>query len=177
MSEVFDVVVLPVCAETASEALARIIPSVAMVVRDLPGLGSFVYREPANPRKFSDLIEDLAERLSAVVGKALLILYDSRVGFRHSRLYTNGAVTRYYGEVDAIFVLLDENGRPRLNGKQYEYSELEELGEDEEYETIHNAIELGLMELGWVDEGRPVGLDGRREGGPWEEIHLTMGRL
>lgn len=106
-----------------------------------------------------DLPEDekIARTLSGRLGKALLVLYDDRCGLRHSALYEAGDMVRTFGEEDEIWVALDEQGQPDLDGARYRWEEIRD-DVDGEYETLVNAIDAGLKAFGvpsLVDSRRP----------------------
>ena len=53
-----------------------------------------------------------------------------------------------FEEADEVYVLLDEDGEPLVDGERLK---LAGMDSDQEYDTIENAIELGLQSLGSGD--------------------------
>ena len=109
---------------------------------------------------FTFKMDGVAEHLSITFGFALLVRYDDRIGHRSSAYIVDGRLQSSYGEEDEIWVLLDDNGEPLLSGPRFHTSELDP-DPDVEYETIENAIQLGLKDFG---------------AGDWEILHAAMTR-
>ena len=108
---------------------------------------SVVYRVEKNRHKliFDRRIEYLASQLSLEVSTVLVTRYDSRTGHRSSILFKEGLPLYSFDENDEIWVLLDEKGNPLIDGEKFSINSLKD---DEEYETIWNAIQLCLQALG-----------------------------
>ena len=104
---------------------------------------------------FTREIDGLAEHLSNVTGRALVLRYDSRLGHRSSRLYIDGRQIRAFGEDDELFVPLDDDGEPVLSARPVRRDEFEAGAE---YETVRNAIQLGMDALGVGDWKALVGV-------------------
>lgn len=85
---------------------------------------------------------------------ALVYLYDSRSGYRESRLFRGGRQVASFGEADELWVPTDASGEPIHSAQRLSVGQLEP---GVEYETIMNAIDLGLhalsqsYELAWED--------------------------
>jgi hypothetical protein len=86
----------------------------------------------------------MCRSLSIPFGRALLVRY-SRLGHRSSRLCIAGEETACFGKDDELFVPLDDRGYPITSATPKSRFEWEP---NEEYETISNAIQLGLERLG-----------------------------
>jgi hypothetical protein len=72
-------------------------------------------------------------------------------------LYVDGKLIKEFGEGDELFVPLAENGEPIKTAPRIK---LADFIAGEEYETIQNAIELGLAEFGsgnWLDLKQVIG--------------------
>ncbi len=98
---------------------------------------------------FSDEFDELGSALSSTFGRALVVRYDSRIGHRSSSYCEGGNELCRFGEEDEVYSPLDDDGA--ITGVRVSFDELDE---EEEYETIENAIELGLRRLGagrWED--------------------------
>jgi len=76
---------------------------------------------------------------------ALFIIYDDRTSTRISARYDGGILVRTFGPEDERFVPLLPDGEPG-EGPVLTASQLDP---EAEYETVVNAIELGLRDLGW----------------------------
>lgn len=96
--------------------------------------------------KFSSEIEYVASQISLSFSKALLIRYDDRVGYRESIVFQKGYSIKRFDLADEIWVMLDDGGEPIVNGKQFTIEQIED-DDDDEYETICNAIQLGLESI------------------------------
>jgi hypothetical protein len=160
MSEVFEGVISKVSAATARSAVEDIGIPLSLDVSELPGQLSVIYRsDPRQSSAFSSEMERLAREISKRFSLALLVRYDSRIGHRSSSLYVDGNLRKRFGQNDKLFVPLDEDGEPLTTGPRAKFTE---LVDGEEYETIQNAIELGLAELGGVN---------------WPDLKLLIGRI
>lgn len=111
-------------------------------VKNLDSKTFLVFEE--NTRQFSDEFENIAVYFSKKFNKVLLIRFDSRISYRYSAVYEDGIKTYEYDENDELFVLIDEDGEPIIDGLRFQQSEFEP---DEEYETIINAIQLGFEKV------------------------------
>ena len=98
---------------------------------------------------FSEEVERLGAERSSRLGRALVARHDSRIGHRSSSFFEPGRLAARFGEEDEIFTPLDAGGS--TTGARFR---VEDRDEGEEYETIENAIPLGLDRLGadsWED--------------------------
>ncbi len=86
-------------------------------------------------------IDRLARSLSTRFSDALIVDYDSRLGYRQTRIYASGELRRSFDKDDELWVPLDESGEPM---KEAPALKCADLLEDEEYETIRDAIDLGF---------------------------------
>jgi hypothetical protein len=111
------------------------------------GLRSISRTDTRETGPASEEMEHIAEQVSEVTGSALLFRYDSRIGHRSSTLYERGKPVREFGLADERWVRLDEHGERILNGRTYSADELDP-DPNAEYETLQNAIELGLDAFG-----------------------------
>jgi hypothetical protein len=97
---------------------------------------------------FPGKLECAATALAKSFGQVLLVRYDDQIGHRSSALYESGREKVAYGEEDEIWVLLDDDGAPDMSGPRLRVDQLDP-DPDVEYETIENAIQLGLRDFGW----------------------------
>ena len=103
------------------------------------------YRQNDN---FLSFAVRLSLYLSTQFDNALLVIYNDQTGQRISVHYIKGEENSRFTVDDEIFIPLDEQGEPVLSAKRLT---LYELDEDEEYETVENAIELGLKKFGGLE--------------------------
>ena len=96
---------------------------------------------------FSPEMEYVASQVSVLFYQAILVRYDDRVGYRESIIFQEGYPIKSFNSADEIWVMIDENGEPIDNGEKFTIEQIED-DDDEEYETIYNAIQLGLELLG-----------------------------
>jgi hypothetical protein len=108
-------------------------------------LSAIVLGSTPSPRRRQDQLDELAKTLSHRAGRCLVVEYDSRTGTRSSKLFENGDHILDFGEEDEIYAPLDRHGQPKTDGLRLRLAELDPA---EEYETIQNAIELGMAKLG-----------------------------
>jgi hypothetical protein len=106
--------------------------------------------------RFASQVDRLAVELSGRLEPALAIDYDSRSGYRAARLFMCGSLASSFGAADEIWIQLGQDGYPLPDGPRLAMAELQD---DQEYETIENAIELGLQALGQGD---------------WDKIHEIL---
>jgi hypothetical protein len=99
-------------------------------------------------RDFNSSFPVIAQKLSTQTHNSLLVLYDDRIGYRYSCMYTEGIFTKEFTPEDEVWVMVDEGYEPLLE-KYFSAMEVsEDENEDNEYKTMWNAIELGLDEMG-----------------------------
>jgi hypothetical protein len=158
MSEVFEGVLLASPFNEVQKAVRTLPSSLSLKVEKLDDLSVVSRNDQVGRPQFSQEIEQVATGLSNILGKALVVRHDSRIGHRTSELFINGNMERAFDEDDEVWVLLDEDGEPLVDGKRFK---LADLDPDQEYETIENAIELGIQSLG---------------SGDWKELRSFMGR-
>jgi hypothetical protein len=101
---------------------------------------------PREQALFSEKMEELASQLSRFESSALLVRYDSRMGHRSSSLFVGGDQVQTFNEDDEEYVPLDDLGEPIVSARPVHISEFDPT---QEYETIRNAIQLGLDALGF----------------------------
>ena len=158
MSEVFEGILLASPFNEVQQAIRTLSPSLSLQVETLDDLSIVSRNDQVGRLQFSMEIEPVAADLSKIIGKALVVRYDSGIGHRTSELFINGNMEKAFGEDDEVWVLLGEDGEPLVDGERFK---LEELDPDEEYETIENAIQLGLQSFG---------------SGDYKELRAFMGR-
>jgi hypothetical protein len=149
MSTIFEGILCPAKPEQVQQALLDTEIPWNLALSDLPSdLTAVVREDPRSALVFAEAFDGLAEFLSDRLGTSLVIRHDDRIGHRSSKLYRNGELVQAFGEDDELYVLLDEEGEPISDGERFS---LRELDPDEEYETVKNAIQLGLDGLGRGD--------------------------
>jgi hypothetical protein len=111
------------------------------------GLWAFLPISARSDRPSLEALAGLALEISAAHGHALLLQYDDRSGFRSAALYRDGTLARVWSEADELWVPLDEEGEPMTSSQPLRTEELVQDG-DQEYETIKDAIQLGLEAFG-----------------------------
>ena len=157
MSEIFEGVLVRNERAELERALAAVASPLSLAVAAVsPGVWAAYRDDPRGSAAFSEEVERVAREISAVLGRALVVRYDSRVGHRSACLYQQGALGRHFGEADETYVGLDAKGYPLEKGQKYR---ADELDPNKEYETALNAIQIGLEALG---------------GGDWNELHALM---
>jgi hypothetical protein len=148
MSVVFEGIIVHCDAEAATHIRQMITPIPRFGVGSLETDVTIVYRnDPRDEAHIDAGVEQLAASLSREVGIAVVVWFDSRVGYRASLVFVQGQETASYGEDDERYVLLDDDGQPPVGAEQCSLAQLDSA---QEYETITSAIELGLAHLGKV---------------------------
>ena len=145
MSEVFEGVLSLAGGEVARQIASGLLQGIPLETGAIGEGVAVVFR--ANPRQkaaFSEEMETLAAALSRSDQPALLIRYDSRVGYRSANLYRNGRLDRTFTTDDEIWVPLDEAGELVLDGPQ---CRAEDLDGEREYGTLRDVFDLGLDSL------------------------------
>lgn len=134
-------------------------PPLSLVVGEINSSLFIVFRAS---RYFSQETDAIASYISTILNKALVIRYDDRVGHRTSALYENGRLVITFGENDEIWVMLDDDGNPIIDGSKFTAVQVDAVikSGDVEFETIRNSIELGLEAFGH---------------GNWEEVFDFIG--
>ncbi len=90
-------------------------------------------------------VERLARKLSTNFSRGLLIDYNDQVGYRSAKIYENGECVKEFDADDELWIPLSENGEPNLKASPVRSSE---FLEDEEYETVKDALDLGFEAFG-----------------------------
>jgi hypothetical protein len=145
MSEIFEGIVSPAQATSFAEVHGREC-GLDLETHDIGDGLTAVYRsDPREEATFSSKMDELAAEVSRQAGKVLLARFDSRVGKRSSAIFENGERRQMFAEADELYVPLDEKGDPVRDAPPLT---LAMLDPKEEYETIQNAIQLGLRALG-----------------------------
>ncbi|BAY81410.1 hypothetical protein NIES267_08860 [Calothrix parasitica NIES-267] len=100
-----------------------------------------------NSRNFFYDLEYVASQISIIFSQALLIRYDGRVAYRESTVFQEGYPIKKFDLADEIWVMLDKGGKPIVNGTQFTVEQISD-NDNEEYETVYNAIQLGIKSIG-----------------------------
>src|SRR5262249_30741889 len=101
-----------------------------------------------NRRNFGEKGDTLAAILSQLCEEAVLVRYDSGTCYRYSALYRGGKLVHQYTLADELWIPLDSEGNPVL-AERAGHSHEQQPGL--EYETLKNAVQLGLEEVGYKD--------------------------
>ena len=145
MSEIYEAVIVFGEPEVVHNALAALGSTIELrrilVVRNV----SAIYRVAERDEPFkSGEMQSVATSLSIPLEAALLVFYDNRCGINAAFLFRNGLMVRQFGEDDELWVRLDEDGEPEMDGPHLTVDELEDA---EEYERIRTPIDAGLTVL------------------------------
>ena len=161
MSEVYNCLIIP--QPLAKVALVYVKMAHSDVPYDFKPLNAemtlMYHQAPRDDYRFAEQMDEIAAGLSTHLGVVLAFEYDSRVGHRASREYRNGDLVASYGEADELWVQIDEQGYPIPTSERFH---VDELLDDVEYETIENAIDLGLKAI---------------SAGRWSDLHDLLGDL
>lgn len=146
MSEAYEGVVFRSDERTARRVFAALASPLRMRLVRL-GRGAFgIYRVAAGTDAFDQpAVERIAERASGVVGQAVALFYDNSCGVRVAVIYAGGRRGREFGDGDAWWVPLDDNGEPVASGLRFRVTELRR---DKEYDCVYSAIDAGLEAVG-----------------------------
>src|SRR5262249_52827123 len=102
-------------------------------------------RDARESDTFQPEMERIAQAISLAADSALLVRYDGRVGYRASQLFQRGRPVREFSLADERWIPYGPDGMPDVNGPTYA---ADELDPDREYDTAHDAIQLGLEAFG-----------------------------
>jgi hypothetical protein len=94
----------------------------------------------------TDAVLTLASATSFSFGSSLAVFYDDRIALRASTVYANGVPIKQIGEEEELWAPLLVSGDPDTSARPLHASELLS-GPEHEYETIANAIGLGITAL------------------------------
>lgn len=153
MSEAFECVVVAATKSVVADRL-HILAGLAenhVLEVDQIGSHSVVYWTFSHRRDFGKFGEDVCATLSRFFDRAVLVRYDSGACFRYSSLYIEGIHDKSFQLADEKWAILDDDARPDPSQGVFMTSE---MLKSKEYETIENAIQLGLKEVGFGDWGR-----------------------
>ena len=114
----------------------------------LPDLSVLHVRNARQEGSFLDVLAELGPTLSRGVDQAMVVAYDTRTGTRIAVLFERGELRAEFGEEDELWVALDEKGEAIAGSDQLR---LDELLPECEYETVWNAVQLGLREMGKLE--------------------------
>jgi len=146
MSGAYEGVVFRSDARTARRAFAALAAPLRLRLVRL-GRGVFgAYRVAGRADAFDPAaVERVAERMSAVVGQAVALFYDNSCGVRVAVVYESSRRGREFGDGDAWWAPLGEDGKPMAGGPRFRVTELQP---GEEYDCVHSAIDAGLAAMG-----------------------------
>jgi hypothetical protein len=147
MSEIFEGIIYLASPTEAGAVFQKVVSQTALrlALTQLEGSVYALYRNDERTKAaFVPEMDRLGRGISFDIGEALVARYDSRSGYVSSELYNNGKLSKGFDEDDEVYVLLGEDGMPLVQGKQFRYADLDP---DEEYDTLYNAIQLGLDEM------------------------------
>jgi hypothetical protein len=151
MSEVFEGVIVSADESALRWAFNDLHSRLALRLTRL-SLSIFgIYRFEYTEGRLFDLpeLERIAQRLSKGFDSVLVVFYDNRAHAMGSALFSGGQLIREFGEADEIWVGLDEDGTPALDGPRYSGDDLPE--EFDDGECIRTAIDAGLEAAGFGD--------------------------
>jgi hypothetical protein len=154
MSEMYEGVVVAGNPEQVRQAFRTLASLLTLRLVCLVDEVFGVWRVAERADPFSTLeVENVAAHLSAVLDStALAVFYDNSCGVRAAVLYEHGQPSREFGQDDELWVLLDEEGEPLVEGSKFRP---DELREDEEYTCLWSAMHAGLDVLGVADKVEP----------------------
>jgi hypothetical protein len=149
MSEVFEGVVVSADESALRGAFNDLHSHLALRLTRLSPSIFGIYRFEYTEGRLFDLpeLEQIAQLLSRKFDSALVVFYDNRAHAMGSALYSGGRLSREFGEADEIWVGLDEDGEPALDGPKYHGDDLPE--DFDEGECIRTAIDTGLEAAGF----------------------------
>ncbi|MDX2239048.1 MAG: hypothetical protein NW224_00010 [Leptolyngbyaceae cyanobacterium bins.302] len=150
MSCLFEGILSPTSLTEAEKFLGEISTNIVLKLGEInDSTYVFCRWEPLrNKFIFLEEMEYVASQVSiSTSSTSLLIRYDGRVSYRSLILFENGVLSQVFDEFDEIWVRLDENGEPNIGGGRFSNKDVESDNENE-YEILTNAIELGLNILG-----------------------------
>lgn len=144
MSTVFEGVLCATCLDNALCIIQQISFNFKLKAEKINNHLSAIYRLETDGKRivFSLKMEYVASQISLRLSQAILVRYDDRIGYRMSVVYQEGNPIKSFGLEDEIWVMTDEDGELIVNGKQFNIEQIKD--DEEEYETIYNAIQLGL---------------------------------
>ena len=145
MSEVFEGIISPTQVTSFAEVNGRE-RGLELETHQIGDGLTAVYRSDPRPEAaFCSKMDELAAEVSRRGERVLLARFDSRVGKRSSAIFENGERRQAFSEADELYVPLDERGDPVRDAPPLTLAMLDPR---EEYETIQNALQLGLRALG-----------------------------
>lgn len=144
MSYLFEGVLSPTSLTKAEEFSKGISTNLVLKLRRInDSTYVFCHWEPMrNKFIFSEEMEYVASQVSISTSRSLLVRYDGRVSHRSSILFEDGVPSQIFDESNEIWVRLDETGEPEVDGEEFSSEDVENDDENE-YEVLFNAIELG----------------------------------
>jgi hypothetical protein len=155
MSEMYEGVVVIGDRNPVQRALAAVRSPLSLRLVPLGEQVFGVYRVAHRQEAFDvPGINDVAAQLSCSLRVALAVFYDNRCGTEKAMLFSQGREGRAFGPEDELWVPLDEEGEPVLEGPRLKPAELQP---DQEYDCVRSAIAAGLEALGVGDTLHPEG--------------------
>jgi hypothetical protein len=151
VSDIFESVVFRGAGSDMQRLLDEAGQSVPVILERVgDGLNAISRTDARATGPVSEAMEHVASAVSQQAGSALLFRYDGRIGYRESKLYESGQLVREFGPSDERWVRLDEHGDTVPNATTYSADQLDS-DPNAEYETVRDAIELGLDAFGAGD--------------------------
>jgi hypothetical protein len=116
---------------------------------DVVSVGSDCTMFTNRNRQVFGLNDTAIRELLRQYGKLLTVLWDDRSGLRASIVHGASGEQLKFGADEELYVELDDQGFPILNGKVYSLKDVETSTDDKEFETCKNAVELGCEASGF----------------------------
>lgn len=149
MSELFEAVITIADVDAAEKAFRTLVSPLNLRLIRLEERLYAVHRVAKRQERFDEVaMNDVAAQISNSCSAALAMFYDDRQGLNCCNLFRSGALVRSFDEEDELWVLLDDNGDPIVDGERFSNDQLDD---DEEYDCIQSAIDAGLAALGIQD--------------------------
>src|SRR5262245_21055913 len=134
MSELFEAVITKVTSVIAHETFSALSSPLHLRLIRLSDDLCAIYRVATRSDLFVEASMDkVAAQVSKSCGAALAIFYDNRGGVNCSHLFRAGVLNASFGERDEVWVRLDDEGEPIMDGQRFS---VDQLSDDEEYDCI-----------------------------------------
>ncbi len=146
MSDLYEAVLAITDSQTACDCLIDVsTPLQFRLIRFDDNLYGYHRIATRDDRFEPEAIIRFSCKLSKKVGQTLAMFYDNRCGINFCHLYRTGAHVRSFDEEDALWVRTNEDGQPDLSSEHFT---VDQLKEDDEYECLQSAIDIGQRALG-----------------------------
>jgi hypothetical protein len=141
----FEAIVLASSFQEVHLALSTISSPIGLDLKEVDAGFSVALRVDEDYNRLHEEVDRAAAVLSQHLGRALVVRWNSTVGYHAATLFIDGKLSRSFGEDDDSWVPCGDDGELALDQGRFKLSELDPKVE---YDVLKGAVDFGLEALG-----------------------------